>query len=766
MKFGDKRRALRTLLTLTLLGGSAALGACKDGVGDGDSCVSTREYFADEVWTKVVSGTCMNCHGPAGLAESQGAEFLLFPSAYPGFLDRNFEAVQEAASVSYDGVSALLAKPTGRTKHGGGEVFKEGSEEYRIMESLLAQLKEPRECPGSDGADLGAVVLMTPEETLRKATLHLTRRLPTAEEQAEVAAGGEEALEDAVRGLLEEDAFYARLADIFNDQLHTDRYLVYTGFAVDLLNEEDFPNAGAWWEGLDGQDELRYLINASVAREPLALIAHVVKNDRPFTEILTADYTVLNPYSAQLYGVELPFKDAADPNEFLEAKLFSVRGGKTVLPHAGVLSSPMFLNRFPTTPTNRNRHRARMTYKMFLATDILRIGERPIDPTASAKYANPTRDDGQCKHCHKLIDPVAGAFQNYDDYDQEVLTDREWYAEMFAPGFNGEDMPVSEFPDALRWFATRAAEDQRFVTATVHSVFRGLVGEEPLAYPTDAEDPLFQAKLAAWQAQDGLFRQIGEDFVADDYNLKAVVLGVVMSPYFRGVSHERAELSEEEAAELVSVGKGRLSTPELLADKIAAVTGVRWIRQWDLSDWLRTDYKILYGGIDSDTITQRLTHMNGIMAGVTARLANEVACAATAYDFSLPADKRRLFPEVTREQVPLSEAGEEIPDAVADIKANIVYLHGRILGETLAVDDPEVARTYDLFLETWKDGAANVASGSENAWLSWWCQARVDPNTQVDLPTEQLIDTDENYTIRAWMAVVSYLLSDYDFLYE
>lgn len=765
----DKRRATRTLLMLTVAGVSAGvLGACKDGgLGGGDSCVSTREYFADEVWTKVMAKSCINCHGPAGLAESQGASFRLLPSAYPGFLDANFDAVSEAASVSYDGLSALLAKPTNATMHGGGEVFKAGSEEYRIMESLLAQLKEPRECPGSDGADLEAVVVLSPEDTLRKASLHLTGRLPTAEEVAEVAAGGEEALADAVRGLLEEDAFYARLADIFNDLLHTDRYLIYTGFAVNLLNEEDFPKVGAWWASLDGQDDLQYAINASVAREPLALIAHIVRNDRPFTEILTADYTVLNPFSAQLYGVDLPFKDPNDPGEYLEAKLFTVRGGgKTTLPHAGVLSSPMFLNRFPTTPTNRNRHRARMTYKLFLATDILRIGERPIDPTKSAKYANPTRDDEQCTVCHNNLDPVAGAFQNYDDYDQEVLTDREWYPEMFAPGFNGEDMPVSEFPNALQWFATRAVKDPRFVTATVQSVYTGLVGEEPLAYPNDTEDPLYAAKLAAWQAQDGLFARIGEDFVADDYNLKTVILGVVMSPYFRGVSHDKAELSEEEAAELVSVGEGRLSTPELLADKIFAVTGVRWIRQWDLNDWLRTDYKILYGGIDSDTITQRLTHLNGIMGGVTSRMANEVACAATAYDFSRAADQRKLFPKVTLDHIPLGPTGDEIPDAIADIKANIVHLHGRVLGETLDVSDPEVERTYKLFLDTWKDGTAAVAAGKENPWLSWWCQARVDPNTQVDLPASELIDTDENYTIRAWMAVMSYLLSDYNFLYE
>jgi hypothetical protein len=761
MTLSDKRRVTGTLLALGLTAASAALlGACKDGgLGDGDSCVSTREYFATEVWTKVLSRSCINCHGPAGIAEAQGAEFRLLPASYPGFLDANLDAVGKQAEVSYNDVPALLAKPTKQTEHGGGEVFKKDSEEYRVLESLLAQLKEPRQCADSDGADLEAVAVMTPEQTLRKAALHLNSRLPTAEELSEVAAGGEAALADAVRGLLEEDAFYDRLGDIFNDLLHTDRYLIYTGFAVDLLNEEDFPNSGVWWDGLEGQDELREKLNRAVAREPIDLINYIVRNDRPFTEILTADYTVLSPFSAQVYGLDLGFADPNNQREFKEAKLFTMRGGvKSELPHAGVLSSPMWLNRFPTTPTNRNRHRARMAYKLFMATDVLRIGERPIDPSLSEAYANPTRDDAQCNFCHQLIDPVAGAFQNYDDYDQEVLTDREWFPEMFAPGFDGEDMPKSEFPRALQWFGARAAEDPRFVIATVHSVFRALTGNEPLLYPSDAEDPLYNAKIAAWQAQDALFRQIGEDFVADGHNLKTVIVGVVMSPYFRGLSLDKADLSEEEAAQLAGVGRGRLSSPELLADKIAATTGIRWIRGWDLKDWLRTDFKILYGGIDSDTITQRLTSLNGIMAGVGARMANEVACAATAYDFSRPADQRRLFPKVTLEQLP--------GQADAAIKDNIVHLHQRLLGETLAADVPEVLRTFTLFVDTQKEGSANVAAGTENEWLSWWCQARVDPNTQVDLPEAERIDTDKNYTVRAWMAVVTYLLSDYEFLYE
>ena len=35
-----------------------------------------------------------------------------------------------------------------------------------------------------------------------------------------------------------------------------------------------------------------------------------------------------------------------------------------------------------------------------------------------------------------------------------------------------------------------------------------------------------------------------------------------------------------------------------------------------------------------------------------------------------------------------------------------------------------------------------------------------------DLPQDQVIDSDRNYTIRAWMAVMTYMLSDWKYLYE
>ena len=63
-----------------------------------------------------------------------------------------------------------------------------------------------------------------------------------------------------------------------------------------------------------------------------------------------------------------------------------------------------------------------------------------------------------------------------------------------------------------------------------------------------------------------------------------------------------------------------------------------------------------------------------------------------------------------------------MPASVADIKANIQYLHQQLLGETLALTDPELDRTYQVFLGTWQE---LQTAGQPD--LIWECQAQNDP---------------------------------------
>jgi hypothetical protein len=761
---------LTVAAALTACSGSDPTAAGEPDIGQTGECLSSQQFFAEKLWVPVLSKTCVKCHSGDGLAAQKNADLILLPTGYPGFMDSNLAIMSTLARTEFDDTSVLLRKPLGEMNHGGAAVLKADSAEYAALQEFVRRVKAGDTCqvaPTTHSFD--DVVLLDAAGTLRKASLNLLGRLPPPEQLQALQAGGDDALRTALRELFVQDAFYDRLKEIYNDELLTDRYTGYNGYAINLLNETNFPNAVDDTYALVSEAD-RAKTNRAVAREPLELIAYVARNDRPFTDILTAPYTVMNPFSAKMYNADVAFTDPANENEWREAKIryFDQAGALYDYPTAGVLTSPMFLNRFETTPTNRNRHRARVVFDLFLATDILAIGERPLDPVASARFANPTREDPSCNACHKIIDPVAGAFQKFDDYDQErYRPEREWHAEMFPPGYGSDEMTLDDYPFALSWLGQRIATDPRFVRAVVQHVFTALTGQKPLAYPADPEADGFAARLKAWEAQDQFFRTAGDAFVGGDrsFNVKRVFEAVIVSPYFRA-SNATGPLSPDRALELSAMGTGLLESPEVLARKITAVVGFPWSRGYDKNEWLLSDYEILYGGIDSDTVVERLRTPNGVMASVQWRMASEVSCASTAWDFSRPTNERNLFPFVTPTDLPEDDAGAPSADAEALIRRNLQYLYQRILGETLATDSPELERAYQLFFETWKEGRAAVKAKTENESLTYACRARVDPYTGVDLPDGQKLEKDATYAVRAWSAVITYLLSDYQFLYE
>ena len=189
----------------------------------------------------------------------------------------------------------------------------------------------------------------------------------------------------------------------------------------------------------------------------------------------------------------------------------------------------------------------------------------------------------------------------------------------------------------------------------------------------------------------------------------------------------------------------RLLTPEQLERKLKAIFGTKWGRLTDPESKL----KILYGGIDSKEITQRNAEPSGAMGAIQRIMANDIACKHVAADFSLPAKQRRLFPGIEPNVVP--GASDE---ADAQIRLAIVHLHELLLGRFDKTDDPEVQRTFDLFAGIVED--AKSRKGIEPT-ESYYCQ------TQRDVTPR---DPDPDYTIRAWRAVVTYLLRQHEFLYE
>ncbi|RYD26949.1 MAG: DUF1549 domain-containing protein, partial [Verrucomicrobiaceae bacterium] len=419
----------------------------------GPACGVADTFFADQVWTKVGAQFCIECHKEGGDAEE--SKFVLQdPSRDPdpersGSLKHNQAAFARMAALRKDDQSRLLLKATGGLAHEGEEVLKPDSAGYRILAEFVRRVNGPQtaalELGSGNGANRNApdffegVTMVDDRQLLRRLTLSLSGRLPAAEELAMVKQEGLKALGPVLDQVMKEEAFYERLAEVFNDI-----FLVrgYDDGAESALTYEHFEKTRHWTQkhNLDHiadekeRQKARYKLaddyREALLREPLELVKYIVRYDRPFTEIVTADYIMVSPYTSRGYGLheELreKFRNPEDPFEYLPVRLKALKNRANKVqesetgyyPHSGMLTVFQYLRRYPTTETNRNRLRARMYFQHFLGIDVLELAARVTDAAAaSAKYEIPTMQAAECVVCHKSMDPVAGLFQDYYSFE-------------------------------------------------------------------------------------------------------------------------------------------------------------------------------------------------------------------------------------------------------------------------------------------------------------------------------------------------------------
>jgi hypothetical protein len=780
-----------------------ALAACKSGdIGEGNTttgttggtggsapvCQDRRTFFALDIWP-IMASKCTSCHAPGGEASTgdnpkgKTAGFILQWETYPDFLDENITQLERMVTEQLGNDPKLLIKPLGGDTHVGGALFDSMSPEYQKLKQFVEMTKDPAlQCTPTDAGLLSKVPVKSWDETFRMAALTLAGRLPT---DKETGIADEKTFDTRLGALLKEEGYITRAKTFFNDLL-----LVESGTAVQVgcfqFPAKEYPAAKECQDGVNKHctgltgtalTTCQNTYNAkwngvrrALAEEPLALLANVLRKGAPFTEVLTADYAMVNPYSAVLYGLDakFPAPTPANYSQWKEEKVTAAVAG--AYPHAGVLSTPGFLGRWVSTATNRDRGRSRVVYDAFLATNILTLAQRLVDTSALTAVANAPRNAPACSACHSTVDPIANAFSAFPDgasidFDPNMTAATNRHQEMLPPGFAAEAMPGQE-KNMLAWATDKITQDPRFSLSVTRMFFKGITGRTPLLYPKDATAADLADRFAAWDAEDTFLHDVAKKFEDAKYDPNVIVLAVVKSAFFRGGAIP-AGFNATLASEL---GDGRLLTPEILSDKLRATLGTHW-GSWtntgDRKELLLTDDKIFYGGIDSLSVTQRLTDPSSLSASVSARMANEMACRTVAWDFTKAAKDRLLFPLVERTSAPATDEPA--------IRKNIVYLIERLTGIQEKPDSAEVTAAFTLFKDT---HAALLMNGDKNLLES--CKGKWDRATPVGqncnpdctsyadtpLPANEQITDDPDFTLRSWMAVVTYLLSDYRFLYQ
>ena len=249
-------------------------------------------------------------------------------------------------------------------------------------------------------------------------------------------------------------------------------------------------------------------VRQAMRRETELLFASIVRENRSALTLLDADYTFVNERLAKHYGIDGVYGSrfrrvpVTDPNR---------RG---LLGHASLLSMTSVANR--TSPVLRGK---------YIISNLLNTP--PLPPPAvvpdlaeSAQKDRPTtvrqqlerhRANPVCASCHRNIDPVGFALENYDAVGQWRTATREGLT-IDTAGVLSDGSKVDS-PTALRQALLARPE-----------VFVGTIAEKMLIYALGRGlEPVDMPVV----------RSVVKNAAAQNYAMQSIVLGIVRSVPFQ-----------------------------------------------------------------------------------------------------------------------------------------------------------------------------------------------------------------------------------------
>ncbi len=149
-------------------------------------------------------------------------------------------------------------------------------------------------------------------------------------------------------------------------------------------------------------------LRSSMRRETTLLFDHILRDNRPITEFLTADYTFVNERLARHYGIK-----GVQGDEFQRVDLAGT-------PRGGVLTHASFLT-FSSNPTRTSPvKRGKWVLDNLLGLpppppppNVPELGERNLKGTLRQRLEE-HRNNPMCATCHSRMDPIGFALEHFD----------------------------------------------------------------------------------------------------------------------------------------------------------------------------------------------------------------------------------------------------------------------------------------------------------------------------------------------------------------
>ena len=223
--------------------------------------------------------------------------------------------------------------------------------------------------------------------------------------------------------------------------------------------------------------------------EPARLWSYIALNDRPFQEILTADYTV-----------NAAFEKSDRPKHH----------GQT-----GVLTTPGFIDGKPGLPHYNYAAQVSMLFLGYVYEVPPEIVEQREGTTAEGT----TDPQSTCYSCHKILTPLAhqrnywtdmGKFRKKDDKGKAI--DASDHGLVSDYPFKGAGMQA---------FATQAVKKERFIRTMIDTHFTFYFGRQ-MRYRQD---------------ERALYKRVWDAVHADDFKIRTLIRALVTSPEYLEV-HE------------------------------------------------------------------------------------------------------------------------------------------------------------------------------------------------------------------------------------
>ena len=496
---------------------------------------------------------------------------------------------------------------------------------------------------GPSWQDSVTLAEMAPTDLLTRVSLDLRGVRPDEADldrvESDAAAVDELALE-----YMEDPRFQDRVVQIFSE--------IY-------LTRSDFFTLGADAFGVDDDPGF----NDAVGQEPLRILAHVAANDLPWTETVTADYTVANDLLVEAWGLEYTGEGSGDwrPALYPDSR-----------PASGVMSTNGLWWRYTTTSSNANRGRANQISRILLCNDYLTreiAFDRNTDLLDEEAISDAIANNPACVNCHNSLDPLAAYLYGFWIFnDQSYLELSTYHPERerlyddylgVSPSFYGEP------GDNLTDLGQQVAGDARFPSCVVEQIYGALLDRD-----VDNGDM-------------NVLTGHREAFLDSGLQLKTLLASVI------GDTRYRAADSADPDVDAVDAPTAKMVSPDQLASQVEALTGFRWTyADYDMLGTDQIGLRTLAGGADGRAVIRNAQSPNATLVLVQQRLAEAAASYAVATEIEQAAGQRLLFTAIDFTET----------DAAA-IAPQIQRLHLLLFGDSVDVDGEEVAAGQDLWAE-------------------------------------------------------------------